>query len=350
MKLCSKILAIAIAAATTFFLIGCTTPASFSYQNISISITPFHCGNCTQAIEDPVNLGAWEVNGALTLIASANNAPPNFTWSLYPQPNLFQPSPPATGTGLPVGEQNLGPTLGYFDYVGNSLNGPSVEYIPPSPTIGAAGNIPPGAAPVYFGPDLLAAQSMQYTITYNTSSVALNGTVSTSTHTVPTTGIPQGDVLLGVSVPSNPDDPTQMYTAYQLIEIYGTNAVYMTPRDPTNPSGLTDIVLTVPRGTTYQFYGGAVGVAGCGSTSTCNAQPTGLQALHSIDNTVVWEVGSSSTTTVIGGSTQYGTISTSGLYTAPTVSPTGTFPFTTCVLMAAHVSLSTNAYAYITVN
>jgi hypothetical protein len=73
-----------------------------------------------------------------------------------------------------------------------------------------------------------------------------------------------------------------------------------------------------------------------------------LQAIGSTDNTVIWEVGATSSTAIAGGNTTYGTISTTGVYTAPATIPPGG---TACVVVAAHVSGAAKpAYAYITID
>ena len=162
-----------------------------------------------------------------------------------------------------------------------------------------------------------------------------------------------GDVLLAVSVPSNPSIPTKNFTYYQLMEITGGLNTFLIPSTPTNPSGLTTPAVTVPRGTSFQFYGGAIGNSPCGTAASCATQAVGYQTLGSVDNTVIWEAGANPSSAVVGGITgtgSYGTVSTSGLYTAPSVSPTGTFPFTSCVVMAAHALSTKTNTAYITVN
>jgi hypothetical protein len=148
--------------------------------------------------------------------------------------------------------------------------------------------------------------------------------------------------------------PSQTYTYYQLMEITGGRALYLVPSEPTNPSGLTTPVVTVPRGTSFQFYGGGVGNGPCGSAASCATQATGLQNMGSIDNTVVWTVGSSASTNCVSGTatctSAYGTVSSSGLYTAPSVSPTGIFPFTAVVIIESNTLLTSTKAAYITVN
>jgi len=346
MKLCLKIFVVALVAALTYSMIGCAAPAGFSYQNVSISLNQFCTYNCSSVTYDPNTIPplgtsntqyAWEINSGTTYFFTANvvNAPANFTWALYPTENLSQPNPYPTGSSTPVGAQSAGPTDGYFY---GAPYGPTVIYVPSS-------------APIFSGAALQQAENFQYTTSYVSEALSINGTPSLTTITKSATGIPQGDVLLAVSVPSNPSDPTQTFTYYQLMEITGGLKLYLVPSTPTNPTGLTDSVVTIPHSTaatanTFQFYGGAVGNSPCGTTAGCAAQAAGYQTLNSIDNTVVWEVGSSPSTAVVGGNSTYGTISTSGLYTAPTSVPSGTV----CVVMAATHLLTTTLTAYITIN
>jgi len=343
MKLCLKIFVVAILAAFTYSLIGCAAPAGFSYQNVSISLQEFCTYTCSSVAYDPNQPGVWEITQIeYFFTATAQNAPPQFTWALYPTENLTEPGyPTCTGSGCLPGEASLGPTDGYFN-AGPNNTGTTVIYW----TTGA---------PVYSGAALLQAQNFQYTISYQQQQLTVSGTPYLQTITKPATGIPMGDVLLAVSVPSSATNPSQTYTYYQLMEITGSGpSPYLIPSEPTNPSGLTNSVVTVPRGTSFQFLGGAVGASPCGSTSSCATQATGLQSINSVDNTVVWEVGSSTSAACIssaaGCPSYYGTISSSGLYTAPVNSPTGSFPFTAVVVMAPHLSLSNTKAAYITVN
>jgi hypothetical protein len=133
----------------------------------------------------------------------------------------------------------------------------------------------------------------------------------------------------------------------------------MFPRTPTNITGLTDSVATVPRGTSFQFTGYAVGAPPCTSTSACNAIYQGAP-LNSTDNTVIWLVGNANTTlggvgnATIGGLVNgvpgpYGTITQTGLYTAPSVIPlSGYQPL---IVMESHaVPAVTPPVAYITIN
>jgi hypothetical protein len=210
-------------------------------------------------------------------------------------------------------------------------------------------------APIYTGAALQQAENFKYTTSYTQLSMSVNGVPSLHTITAPATGIPQGDVLLAVSVPSSPSNPAQTYTYYQLMEINGGAGLYLVPSTSTSGSGTVSVV-TVPHSTaatnnTFQFYGGAVGNGPCGSAASCALQATGFQNMGSIDNTVVWEVGSSPSTACVssaaGCSALYGTISTTGLYTAPTTIPTGGVA---CVVMAMNKLLTTTKFAYLTIN
>ena len=350
MKLCLKIFAIATIAAFTYSLIGCAAPAGFSYQNISITLNQFCTYSCSSVSYDPNTIPplstntyyAWEINSGTDYFFTANvvNAPANFTWALYPTENLTQPNPYPTGSGTPVGEASSGPTDGSF-YVGPNNSGPTVLYLPPG-------------TPIFSGAALQQAENFQYTTSYTEESVSVNGVPSLTTITASHTGIPMGYILLAVSVPSNPAVPSQNYTYYQLMEIIGGRTLYLIPSTPTNPSGLTTPAVTVPRGTSFQFYGGGAGNGGCGTAASCATQAPGYQNMGSIDNTVIWTVGSSASTNCISGTptctSVYGTVSNTGLYTAPSVSPTGIFPFTAVVIIESNTLLTTTKSAYITVN
>jgi len=336
MKLCLKISVVAIVAALTFSMIGCSNPNGFSYQNVSISLTEFCNYSCSAIAYDPNNPGVWEIaQTEYFFTATAYNAPQNFTWALYPTENLSEPAPYPTGSGIPVGEASAGPQDGYLDANPNE-SGNTVIYYPVN-------------APVYSGAALVQAQNFQYTITYTQQTLSVQGVPSITTISTPATGIPQGDVLLAVSVPSNPGNPAQTYTYYQLMELMGGRNVYLSPSNPTTPAGLTNSVVTVPHGTSFQFYGGEVGNGNCTTAASCALNAPGYQTINSIDNTVVWEVGSTQSTAVVGGNSTYGTISTTGLYTAPSEIPVGSAP-QACVVIAADTLLTTSKYAFITIN
>ena len=330
MKLCSKILAIAIIAASTYSLIGCAAPSSFSYQNVGITLTA-QCSDCPAGITyNPAFPAALTMSnqgegGTILFTANITNAPQtNVTWNIYPSPNLGIPNPLPTGTSTPVTE----PTSSVGQIVGASGN--TALYTQKG-------------VPVYSGAALVQAQNFQWTY---------NGT--------PMVGIPQGDVLISASVPADPTNPSAVVTQYQLIQLYNGNAppptaVYMTPSTPTNPSGLTDSVAFVPRSGTFQFYGGAVGAAPCTTPSACGTNPT-----LTTDNTVIWQVGPNTSSVTAGGAVvtsagtfyPYGQISSTGLYTAPPVLPptgAGLLPGQVVVVMAAHASPTLVKTAYLTI-
>ena len=342
MKLCLKILAIAIVATFTYSLIGCAAPASFTYSNVGITLTQFcsDCGTITNGTEaewDPNQPGVILLpNGGegevITLTAHVTNAPPNITWQVYPTNNLGIPNPPASGSGTPVGESSIAGNTGYII----ATSGTTAVY--------SCGQIP-----IYSGAELVQAQNMQYTITYTTLSLPGNGVPTEETINKQVTGIPMGYTLVSASVPNNPDNPSSVSTAYQLFENYNENSttptLYLTPHTPTSPSGLTTSVVTIPHGTTYQFFGGAAGAPPCiapgGGTTCISGLPAG-----STDDAVIWEVGATTATAVQGGSALYGTISSTGLYSAPATVP-ATQPV---VVMASHAVPNSTMYAYITVN
>jgi hypothetical protein len=342
-----RILAVAIIAAASISLIGCAGPAGFSYQNVTVTLTPT-CQDCPNGIiynpafpmptvvtptSSPGAPGAPSPAGSVLLEpnsgpggvflfqADVTNAPPNLTWALYPTPDL------GDITVLPSGSGSIeGGTAGNVFYSYGTIVSAS----------GTNAYFALNGIPAYTGgPALQQALAM---------------------------GIPQGDVLITASVPSDPANPSSVATARQLIQIFnptGSPSLQMFPRTPTNITGLTDSVATVPRGTSFQFTGYAVGAPPCTSTSACNAIYQGAP-LNSTDNTVIWLVGNANTTlggvgnATIGGLVNgvpgpYGTITQTGLYTAPSVIPlSGYQPL---IVMESHaVPAVTPPVAYITIN
>jgi len=242
--------------------------------------------------------------GTETFFANVTNAPQtNVTWTVYPSPNLGSIDTLPTGTTLPITESGGLGTI-------NAASGNSIYYTVPG-------------APVYGGAALEQANAM---------------------------GIPQGDILLVATVPDNPSNPSQVATGSQLIQVYGGSSAqgppgtYLTPKTPTTPAGVTSPAVTVARGTSFQFYGGVVGAAPCTTTVSCGSLP-----LYTADNTAVWAVGpapASLSTAIVGGNATLGTISTTGVYTAPTTIPT-TLPV---VYVWSHLVTSVYSYANIGVN
>jgi hypothetical protein len=322
MKLCFRFLAVAVIVTSAFALNGCGSSSSYTYKSVSVSLA-FQCAdtnNCPYGIiTNPAQPAAVLIlNGNCFLVtATVVNASANITWSIYPTPNLVSTQLP-TGTSLPVGES--GSTVGTLIQATGATN----YYCAPS------------GPPVYNGDALLQANSMTYTINGQTM-----------------TGIPQGDVLLAASVPSDPSNPSAVVTAYQLMQMYGTSAsVTFVNGTPTNPTQTTSVA-TVPRGTTYQFTAFATGQAPCQNTTACllpATVPAGFTQtqfpLYSTDNSIIWEVGTSTTNGVVGGSAAEGFISSTGVYTAP-----ATIPATQPVIIAvSHAVPTASAYAYITID
>ncbi|MDP9051131.1 MAG: hypothetical protein M3O31_10515, partial [Acidobacteriota bacterium] len=207
MKLCFKILAIAVIAVSTYSLIGCAAPASFSYNNISAAISA-SCSDCENSgivvIYNPAYPvptapgspappgsvfympagGNGSQGGAVVLTLSVKNAPATgITWAIYPQPNLGSITSPPTGTTYPVGEScsDVG-TL-------SATSGATALYFTPN------GNC--ARPPNYTGAALLQAQAL---------------------------GIPQGDVLVVASIPADPANPSNVVTVSQLIQVLTTGS------------------------------------------------------------------------------------------------------------------------------
>lgn len=328
MKLSLKVLVIAIIAVSTYSLIGCAAPASFSYSNISITFAAT-CSDCpgityNPAFPQPPNPGSALLmpntgqGGTSFFTATVTNAPGNnITWTVYPTPNLgdITIAPTCTTTSTPCQPTESG-TLGTI----NAQGGNTVVYSIPG-------------TPIYSGAALVQANAM---------------------------GIPQGDVLLVASVPSDPNNPSAVFSASQLIQIYGNatcsfpcSVPYLTPHTPTTPSGLTNPVVTVARNATYQFYGGVVNTGPCTTPAQCLINGT-QYVNNTTDNKSIWEVCPvplAVATCVIGGNSTLGTITQTGLYTAPANIPSP-LPI---VLIAPETSLpvpptNQSNYAYVGVN
>jgi hypothetical protein len=369
MKLCLKILAIVATAATTYSLVSCAAPSSFSYQNVTISFIaqctdcpagitfnpqyPTTTNNGTESNTSVIPAGAVMTmpntgeGGTVELLATVTNAPAtSLTWQIYPQPNLTGITTLPTGTGDPEGES--GSSVGSFVTPGGSnttATGPNVYYTT-------------GGPPVYSGAALAQANAM---------------------------GIPQGMFLIVASLPSNPDVPSAVATASLLIQPYGGStaqgppSAYLTPHTPTTPAGLVNPVVTVAHnpnllttgaiapGGQYQFYGGIVGAAPCLTTGTCTITPPFTTTpvsfpLFTVDNTAVWEVGPSpfSLTTAFpcstpGPSCPFGTITQSGLYTAPAAIPSSGLGYSTSpagevvVVVVSQLVTTVDSYAYVNI-
>ena len=365
MKLCLKILAIVATAATTYSLVSCAAPAGFSYKNVSISLsaqctdcpagitvnplypTPPNNGAATSAVIPPGAVLAMPntgEGGTVSFFAQVYNAPAtNVTWNIYPQPNLGGITVLPTGTGTPVGES--GAAYGSFATPGGSTttaSGPNVYFAT-------------GGPPIYGGAAQVQAQAM---------------------------GIPQGMYLLVASVPSDPDNPSSVATFDLLIQPYGGStaqgppSAYLTPKSPTTPAGLVNPVVSVAHNPNlptiaangqFQFSGGITGAAPCLTSNGCNITPTGsttqitLPYLN-IDNTAVWEVGPAPFSlatafpcTTPGLACPFGTVSSTGLYTAPAAIPTSALGYSltptgeVVVVVVSQLVSTVDAYAYVTI-
>jgi hypothetical protein len=297
MKLCLKILVVAITAVATYPLTSCAGPAGFSYQNVTINFNtvPIQCSDCPGGINfNPANPAALYMpygggqGGTVLITATVTNAPVNITWTIFPQPNLGSIDSPPTGTSTPVGES--GSSVGTI----TAASGNTIYYSAP------------GSLPIYSGAALQQAQSFQWTY---------NG--------VPQVGIPQGDTLLQASVPSDPSNPSAVAVAYQLFQVYSSPSLYLVPAMPATPTGITAPIVNVARGTSFAFYGGVVGAVPCTTTAGCLIAGT-QYPLYTADNTPVWSVGPapfSTASQVVGGNATLGTITQNGVYTAPTTIP-----------------------------
>ena len=343
MKLRSKIVAPCVLSAAAA-LVGCAGPTQYSYKNVSVQLSA-ECSDCATIGEHynpaypmptPVtgiapagsvllmpNAGQ---GGTTTFTAHVTNAPANVTWTLYPTPNLAGITIYPTCTITPSSTTTSCVPTESSSQVG-TINVAS----------GNTAYFGQNGVPVYSGAALQQAQAM---------------------------GIPQGDVMIVASVPADPNNPTTVATASQLIQLYNTApSVYLTPKTPTNPSGLTNPVVTVARNTQFQFVGGAVGAPPCNGPGPTNAggcgSGTGALPNFSTDNTVNWYTGPGPcvsgvppATAVLGGSTVFGTVTTTGLYTAPAAIPTSTYGTAgqAAVYVQSHLAPAQSACANVGIN
>jgi hypothetical protein len=329
MKLCLKILAIAVIAVSTYSLIGCAAPPSFSYQNVSISISG-QCADCENfgiaviynpaypAPPAPGNVAYITPGGGPggdeLFTATVTNAPQtNVTWTIYPTPNLGSISNPPTGTTYPVGES--GSSVGTV--VANSGN---------TALYGA-----PSGPPIYTGAALQQAQAM---------------------------GIPMGDVLLVASVNVDPSNPASVVTASQLIQVVNNTSAptpYLFPHTNTSPANITTPAVTVARNASFQFLGGVVGALPCTSTTTCLTQFTPV--INSANNNPVWMVCPATfalstclpVVNGISGNATLGTVTQTGLYTAPAAIPSP-LPVVLVTAQEAPTITNTSNFAYVGIN
>jgi hypothetical protein len=320
MKFCLYILAIAIVAAAVVSLIGCAAPATFNYSNVALSLTYTPCAaNCPAILYNPaipttmVTPGPKNA-GCVNIYATVTNAPANITYTLYPTPNLVVPFPLPSSTSTTIGE--LGSPVGTVNYASGTTN----FYCAP------------GSLPIYTGAALQQAQAL---------------------------GIPQGDVLLVAGVPNNPSTPSSscvlptspgcaIFT--QLFQIYnsaGSTGPPTVALFPSTPTGYTNSVATITHNTSFQFNGFAVGAPPCLSATACLINNIQYPTLTT-DNNVLWEVCPSNMVTcaAVGGSTTYGTITSTGLYTAPAAIPA----IQPAVIAVSELVPTITVAAYVTIN
>jgi hypothetical protein len=377
MKLCLKILAIAVVAATTYSLTGCAGPSvANATANPAITMVAT-CADCpigmifaptnnmgqpvpTPASNNAINTtGTYAINttpippgaimlmdnqgegGTVSFSATINGAPAtNMTWTLYPTPvSPAEPGPYPTGGSTPVGE-NSSPYGSIAVASGNSA------YYTWNPA--GSSFTPIGSIPYYTGTALAQANAM---------------------------GIPQGTVDL-VATAQNPDDPSNpsdTLSYSMLIQVYNqpsTNqpSAFLVPRTPSNPSGLTTSVATVPHNPnfptvqhTFSFYGGTIGSEPCYTPAACSALN---EPYLYTDNTSIWEIGTTNANGVVcslaagmtaaqcpEGWIDQAPAGTPGypytaIYTAPPTVP-ATQP---CITVVSHVDTAVSAWAYITVD
>ena len=357
MKFSPKSVVFAVLAAAAIALTSCSAPTGYSYSNIGITMTAY-CSDCpaityNPAFPQPPAVGSvmympqgGSQGGVVQLTVHVTNAPASSaTWAIYPSPNLTLPNPPASGTSAPIAPG--GSSVGAFTTP--NTTGPSVEC--PSGGTSACSETASGASvfyqnggtPIYTGSALQQAQAL---------------------------GIPQGDVLIVVSVPNDPANPSSTVSYGQLIQMYNSNTnptLYMVPTEPTTPSGTTTSVAQVPRNGTFQFYGGAAGEVPCTSTGQSGNCTVGTiqYPLLTADNNVVWKVGQTAASATAACNTPppaannqpasqcpYDWISSTGLYTAPATPPAQVSPLVTgqvVIVMASEYLSNINKTANISV-
>jgi len=243
MKLCSKIFAIAILAFTTYAMVGCAAPAGYSYQNISIGLTNY-CDDCGAG--DPVSAtttNGYETTfiannsqgGCLLFNATVNNAPPNVSWALYPTPNLVQEGIAADVT----------PSIGAL-----------------STSTGLSSYYCQNGVPIWSGAALNQAAAL---------------------------GIPNGDVLMTLSVPADPTNPSVVVTRGEMLQMYSntTPAANVVPSSNGNSPAANVI-----HGTGSFVFGGFITKAEpCGpSGGGFPVCATGV-ANYTADSLAVWALG-----------------------------------------------------------
>jgi hypothetical protein len=283
MKRCSSLLAFA-AIASTIGLVSCAGPSGYNYKNVvvSLSFNPGCSGVCVNtgvfltvpkptnpgdlvgpvgAIEMPIGSGG--SGSCVELTASITNAPPNFTWTILPS---LTPAVPGAGSGTTYPPTQAGPNIGTLAYTTGATNYYCV----------------PNSVPIYTGAAWAQAQAL---------------------------GIQQGETVVQVSAPADPNNPAITASATQAMTFQGATL-------PSQilvgmiPSG----TLSIPLNSTFQFQGYVVGANGYRTLiGVTNPIPAQAQT---------WYVTAPGGSAVAGGNATIGTISSTGLYTAPAAYPT----------------------------
>ncbi|MDP9039901.1 MAG: hypothetical protein M3O02_11615 [Acidobacteriota bacterium] len=297
MKL-SRILALA-ALASTSALISCAGPAGYSYKNVQIALTfnpicnGVACigGGLFNEVGQPTNAGdligptgAIRLSntgsgGCVEIYATITNAPPNFTWTLYPTPPATVPSQPSGSTYAPTLPATAFGTL-------SSTTGGQNYYCEATSMANLA----------YSGATLAQAQAL---------------------------GIQAGETEVIVSAPADPNNPSVTVSATQTFTVEvakppsdtnGTMLVGIVQSTP--PSSATSTAaasLSIPLRSQYQFNGYVIGLNGyytpAGTTTPLPAQSQ------------IWYVTAPGGIPIAGGNSTIGTISSTGLYTAPAAYP-----------------------------
>ena len=306
MKLCSKLLVIAILTSTCA-LISCAGPsnASSTYKNVTISLSYYPiCNGCgttgtggfTYGVNPP---GAGGITGAVICSPASSTCLVNGT-ELCSTTNFTCTTggaiemPPGGGSGS---------CAELYTTVTNAPLNPTYTIIPAPVASSASSNV--GSLGVPIGNTVFYCEANGIPI-YSGAQLAQ----------AQAAGLPMGTTEVVVTNPADPNDPTQVVSAH----------LYFTFQSLTPPT--TNFVagllpggnITVPLGGTFQFTGYIAGDNGfiipAGATAPTGGCTTAIagvcipayQANYNVNGT-------------IGGSTLYGTISSTGLYTAPAVYP-----------------------------
>jgi hypothetical protein len=320
MKLCSKLLVIAILASTCV-MISCAGPASSSYQNVSISMLYYPiCNGCgttgtggfTYGVNPPGDGGIPSVVYPQCAANTATAGCQNNGTVLCNANNLCTTvgaieMPPGGGSGS---------CIELFANVTNAPLNPTWTIVPAPVASSATSNVgtlasqtgstnfycEPNSIPVYTGVQLAQARAA---------------------------GIPQGNTEVIVSNPTDPANPSSVVTA----KLYFAFQLLAPPTGIV--VGFNDVAagtsVTVPLGTSYNLNGY---VAGIGALNTC---PTGSGAAYGVTYNILPVPAGGATS---GG--QFGTItptnSLSGntvVYTAPSAYPNTTTPHTAQVTVSS---------------